>query len=153
MKGQGRILPVLAVVLCLMLVTFGVALAITNGQPDGNGHPYVGAIMFLDGNFQPLWSCSGTLIGDQVVLTAGHCTYGATSAKVSFDSSYNPDSVSSYASKAVRTYKGFGGGPGNGLPGFITHDVGLVILETPVPVKEFREFACPQPTRHTTEEE
>src|SRR6266536_2380650 len=43
--------------------------AITGGQPDGNQHP-AGALLLVPG----VTLCSGTLIDQDVVLTAGHCT-------------------------------------------------------------------------------
>ena len=55
--------------LLLALVTFMPASAITGGKPDGNGHPY-GALLLVPG----YTFCSGTLIDEDVVLTAGHCT-------------------------------------------------------------------------------
>ena len=50
-----------ALVLITVLVSSGVALAITYGQPDGNKHPNVGALVgTFDGQTYPY--CSGTLI-------------------------------------------------------------------------------------------
>lgn len=49
------------------------ASAVTDGAPDGNGHPYVG-LMVASVDGVPQWRCSGTLISSRVFLTAGHCT-------------------------------------------------------------------------------
>jgi hypothetical protein len=48
------------------------AAAVTFGVPDGNGHPFVGTILFQrpDG----FYSCTGTMLNPTVMLTAGHCT-------------------------------------------------------------------------------
>jgi hypothetical protein len=43
--------------------------AITGGQPDGDNHPQV-ALLLAPG----LTFCSGALISDSTILTAGHCT-------------------------------------------------------------------------------
>lgn len=48
--------------------------AVTDGELDGNGHPYVGLMVAQDATGAPLWRCSGTLIAPTVFLTAGHCT-------------------------------------------------------------------------------
>jgi secreted trypsin-like serine protease len=59
------------------LVAAGSALAITNGQRDGNGHPNVGAMMAFDDPSTPNTLqvlCTGTLVAPQVFLTASHCT-------------------------------------------------------------------------------
>jgi secreted trypsin-like serine protease len=50
------------------------AAAITDGDLDGNGHPYVGLMVAQDAKGNPLWRCSGTLISARVFVTAGHCT-------------------------------------------------------------------------------
>lgn len=71
----------------LLVVALAIpALAITNPIPDGNAHPQVGQLMFyvpdeIDSRFPATdpgawFNCSGTVIADTVVLTAGHCTYG-----------------------------------------------------------------------------
>jgi hypothetical protein len=39
-------------------------------------------VTFYDEEGVYLWRCSGTLIAPTIVLTAGHCTYGAAEAKV-----------------------------------------------------------------------
>jgi hypothetical protein len=59
--------------LALLLSVVGVAGAITDGEDDGDGHPYVGLIaIFSEDGYE--WRCSGTLISPTIVLTAGHCT-------------------------------------------------------------------------------
>ncbi len=74
------------VVLTLAWASAGVIYAITNGQPDGTAHPYVGVLVFYVPNqneeLEPAWFCSGSLIAPTVVLTAGHCTDGAAAARV-----------------------------------------------------------------------
>ena len=64
-------------------------LAITGGEVD-TVHKNVGLVRFTtaDGRFR----CSGTLISQTVVLTAGHCTEGpATNVYVSFDDALQLD--------------------------------------------------------------
>ena len=45
--------------------------AITGGQPDGDDHPQVALLLAPELTF-----CSGALISDMTILTAGHCTAG-----------------------------------------------------------------------------
>jgi hypothetical protein len=73
-----------AIVLLTVLVCSGIAGAITYGELDNDDHPYVGMVLFH--NEDGAWYCSGTLLSTTVFLTAGHCTDGADSAKVYFDS-------------------------------------------------------------------
>jgi hypothetical protein len=140
MKKFSLIL-VLALVFALVLV--GTALAVTNGQPDGDDHPYVGLLVFDVAPGAPAWRCSGSLIAPNVVLTAGHCTDGAVSARVWFDERLQDDDgsflVPDYPFGGVvaiegtpHTNPGFCIGCGNGLPGFALRDVGVVVLDEPV---------------------
>ena len=68
-----RLLTITTVVALLFVFALPV-LAITYGEPDGNDHPFVGSMVARipgEGVFQ--W-CSGTLIDENVFLTASHCT-------------------------------------------------------------------------------
>src|SRR5688572_17375395 len=64
----------LLLTLMLSLSTIGAASAVTDGELDGNRHPYVGLMVAQDANGNPLWRCSGTLLNSTLFLTAGHCT-------------------------------------------------------------------------------
>jgi hypothetical protein len=59
----------------LLVVVFPVA-AITWGEPDDGEHPYVGFMIFQAPSDGGWYSCSGTLLDADTLLTAGHCTYG-----------------------------------------------------------------------------
>ncbi len=138
----------LAVVLSLALVlsTISLAGAITNGQPDGSNHPYVGLAVFDVGG-GPAWRCSASLLTDTVVLTAGHCTDGAEAARVWFDEVVqgNPEYPFSGATSydgTPYTYPGFCIGCGHGLPGFATGDVGIIVLSEPVPASVVSAYAA-----------
>jgi V8-like Glu-specific endopeptidase len=125
----------------LSLAFAGNVLAITNGQPDGGEHPYVGLAVFdtlnSDGAPVPAWRCSCSLLSPTVVLTAGHCTDGAVAARVWFDEIVqgNPEypygGTTSYEGTPY-AYPGFAYYLAGGLPGFITGDVGIIVLEEPV---------------------
>jgi Trypsin len=65
----GAVLALLVLALCVAAPAF----AITQGQPDGSGHPNVCAIVAEDQG-QLFVIGSGTLIAPRVVLTASHVT-------------------------------------------------------------------------------
>jgi hypothetical protein len=141
----------LSAVVALLALTAVPALAITNGQPDGTNHPYVGLAVFdvldEDGNQVPSHRCSASLLTDTVVLTAGHCTDGTVAARVWFDEIVqgNPEYPFSGATSydgAPHTYPGFCIGCGNGLPGFAAGDVGIIVLTEPVPPAVVSQYAA-----------
>jgi hypothetical protein len=72
------------------LIVAAPASAITNGTPDGNGHPEVGMMLSQQVHSDGTWTrCTGTLISSDVFLTAAHCEIpGVTQVKVTFDSAY-----------------------------------------------------------------
>ncbi|HSR48524.1 MAG TPA: trypsin-like serine protease [Anaerolineales bacterium] len=126
---RRNVLVLLAVV-ALLAVTFVPALAVTDGEPDGDGHPYVGLMVSQDEDGNPLWRCSGTLLSAKLFLTAGHCTE-APAAHVEIWFASDVDA----------------GRPGNGYPfdgdvggtpythpqydpnAFFLYDLGVVVLD------------------------
>jgi V8-like Glu-specific endopeptidase len=65
---------VLSIILVLAFGSSSPALAISYGEKDGTGHPYVGSIVIILKNGDVGQFCSGTLISEDVFLTAAHCT-------------------------------------------------------------------------------
>jgi hypothetical protein len=114
------------------------ASAVTDGELDGNRHPYVGLMVAHNAAGAPLWRCSGTLISPHRFLTAGHCTE-APAAHVEIWFAADVES----------------GIPGNGYPlngdvggtphphpnydpnAFYLFDAGLVVLDEPVTMSTY----------------
>ncbi|HEX6873415.1 MAG TPA: trypsin-like serine protease [Micromonosporaceae bacterium] len=136
MKKKALILAVS--VLAILAVGSAPAIAVTDGELDGNGHPYVGLMVAQDANRNPLWRCSGTLMSPTLFLTAGHCTETpAAHVEIWFASDVES------------------GIPGNGYPrtgevggtpythpsynpdAFFQYDLGVVILDTPHPMSQY----------------
>jgi hypothetical protein len=130
--------------------------AVTDGELDGEGHPYVGLMVAQDASGAPMWRCSGTLISPTVYVTAGHCTFGAAHVEIWFDADVES------------------GRPGNGYPNtgdiggtpyahpqyddnaFYLYDLGVVVLDEPIAMSEYGELPEPdlldslKPRRSTT---
>ena len=86
--------PLLAALLALGALVAPVG-AITGGQPDGEGHPQVALLLFPGQTF-----CSGTLIGETTILTAGHCTSFWTELEADEDVDFDGSIMVSFDSQA-----------------------------------------------------
>ena len=132
MRRPATLLVAAVVAAALTLAAVAPSGAITFGRPDGNRHPYVGALVANSDPASPGPDvlCSGTLIAADVVLTAGHCTSGLSRVGVTFDTAYDEDAASPAGifSGTVVTHPAFGfSGPG----GFSDpHDMAVVLLDS-----------------------
>jgi hypothetical protein len=148
---RNKLLLTVFSVIALLAIAVSPVYAITGDFVKDNEHPYVGLVVFYDENGEFIWRCTGTLISNWTVLTAGHCADtagGAVTARVYFQQdagvNYDPatevDPVTGYpeycadgtegtlcfTSDTILNYDY----PGSlSLPN--THDVGLVILDQP----------------------
>lgn len=129
-----KLITITALVAALLFASSTSSLAQTgDAQPDGNGHPNVGAFLLprLDGSLRII--CSGTLVTPRVFLTASHCTAfalsrGFTRTYVTFDPNFGTN-----ADHSITTTP---------YPGTIVHnpaykapyqnDVSLILLDKPV---------------------
>src|SRR3954453_8772202 len=113
------------VAVCAVVLVAGAG-AITNGVPDGNGHPEVGALLaqqaFSDGTWE---ECTGTLISDRIFLTAAHCDEGVSRVAVTFDSSYDP-------AKGTTYWGTWHADPGYDQSQSDPHDIAVVVLDKSV---------------------
>jgi secreted trypsin-like serine protease len=121
----------LSVIAMLAVAVFPVG-AVTDGEPDGNGHPHV-VLIIMDIGGQPAYRCSGTLIAPTYVLTAGHCAGapGEFSGVRIFTESdiQNGDNTYPYGGgpnsiEAVR----WAAHPDYPYASFVLHDVGMIEL-------------------------
>ena len=129
----------IALLLTLVMIfsTIGAASAVTDGELDGNRHPYV-VLLLMEVNGQPAFRCSGTLLSATVLLTAGHCagapgefsgmrvfTESDVEAGIGTTNNYpyaGPNAVEAIEWHAHPLYD-----PNQ----FYLHDVGIVILKAP----------------------
>jgi hypothetical protein len=151
--------PIVGIALALALVAAIVvpAAAITYGAVDSE-HPYVGLVGFFDDQGNWLWRCSGTLLSPTVFLTAAHCVspdpdtgdtpdfarlwFTATGEGLALDPLMAPEDAQcrDYTAEQLNGYPCeslYWGEPiaNPEYAGIIvpdTHDIGLVMLDTPV---------------------
>jgi secreted trypsin-like serine protease len=132
--AMRRNLLIVLLAVAALLLPAATANAITFGQPDGNLHPNVGALVadWDPDSPGPDIICSGTLIAPTVFLTAAHCTAfleaeGISQVWVTFVPAYDEDSTSLAGLVAASSFVGnplFGSG-GASDP----HDIAVVLLQ------------------------
>jgi len=125
---------ILAIVLALSLALVGTALAISNGQPDGNNHPYVGMAIgpATGGGY---WVCSAAAISPTVLVTASHCFEGPD-----VEVSFTEGSPYTWLTGTWTPNLDWCIGCGNGLPGFDSHDVAVIVLDEPVVLPRYAQL-------------
>jgi hypothetical protein len=116
---------VAAMAVVFVLAFGGTASAVVNGQPDGNRHPNVGALLAPQAYSDGTWAtCSGTLISPTVFLTAAHCDWGLSRMAVTFDSVYTAPGTTYWGNwYADPRFRGAQGDP---------YDLAVVVLDNPV---------------------
>jgi len=112
--------------------------AVTDGELDGNGHPYVGIMVAKNAAGQPLWRCSGTLLSSTIFLTAGHCTEApAVSAEIWFASDVqNPPGNAGYPNTGETRGATFTH-PNYDPNAFFLFDLGVVVLNKPMRMNKY----------------
>lgn len=128
----------LLLTLMLALSTIGIASAVTDGELDGEGHPYVGLMVAQDEEGNPLWRCTGTLLSETLFLTAGHCTEApAAHVEIWFAS----DVESGIPANGYPTDGEAGGTPYTHPQydpnAFYRYDLGVVVLDKPLKMKKY----------------
>ena len=123
----------LVIAIALLAAFAGSAAAITDGDLDGDGHPYVGLMVAQRADGTPLWRCSGTLLSPTLFLTAGHCTESpAAHVEIWFDAD-----VQSGIPANGYPFTGDVGGtpythPNYNPNAFYLYDLGVVVLDEPM---------------------
>ena len=127
---------IILLVLVLMFVSAVPAGAITDGELDGDAHPYV-VLLIMDVGGEPMWRCSGTLLSATVLLTAGHCTDNFPDAPYTGMRVFTEADVQNgnnnypYAGPNTVEAVSWATHPLYETAPFFVHDVGVVILAKP----------------------
>jgi hypothetical protein len=159
-----KVLTLLAIAASAVAVTVSPAGAVTGNFTRDFEHDYVVLIAFYDANGEFLWRCSGSLLNEDTVLTAGHCTDtsgGAVSAIVwasqEGGSLYNPaagvteDPRTGYPNRCINSVQypcaeshtlleyGY---IGNVFLQGDNKDVGMLILDDPIVLDTYASIAA-----------
>ena len=142
---RARII-VAGIVVCGLALGVGSARAVLGGQPD-TSHPYVALVA------DPTTVCSGTLLSSTVMLTAAHC-FAAASGGLPYTVHVHFGQAPPAGVPCTAANDCFVGtfyfdpafGSANGIPNADTHDVAVVIFDTPIPTSETNNLYGRLPT-------
>jgi len=132
-----KVMLVWACSLVIAMGAAGVARAVTDGELDGEDHPYV-VLLLMEIAGEPMFRCSATLLSPTVVLTAGHCTSNYPDEPFSGMRVFTESDVDNgnnkypYKGKNSVEAKAWYAHPLYEAAPFYVHDVGVVILKKPI---------------------
>jgi trypsin len=124
-----KVAATLAVLVSLIVVA--PVLSVTNGQPDGNRHPYVGVVIQFIPNTDLASICSGSALSSTRFLTAAHCADPSLPVFVTYKSGPPFSLATDFTEGTFHPNPDWCPGCGPGLQGFDTHDVAVVALNAP----------------------
>jgi hypothetical protein len=128
-----RIKIVRTLVMCAVVGLSARVMTVTNGTPDGNRHPYVGVMLQPIPDMPGYFSvCSGAALSPTKFLTAAHCADASRPVLVSYKSGPPFKLATDFTSGTFHPDPDWCPGCGSGLPGFDSHDVAVVTLDSPL---------------------
>jgi hypothetical protein len=116
-------------VVAAFVATVAPVLTVTNGQPDGNRHPYVGVMYQPIPNTTFITVCSGSALSATRFLTAAHCADPTMPVFVSYKS--GPPFGTTFTRGTFHPHPDWCLACSPGLAGFDSHDVAVVELSLP----------------------
>ncbi|MBN2392787.1 MAG: trypsin-like serine protease, partial [Anaerolineae bacterium] len=134
--SKKTLIALLAAVVVLAIVVSSVS-AITDGELDGEDHPYV-VLLLMEVGGEPMYRCTGTLLSPTVLLTAGHCAsnypdepYSGMRVFTESDVENGDNSYPYAGNNSIEAVEWYAHPLYETEDPFYTHDVGIVILEEP----------------------
>ena len=117
-------------IICALVLAGARVMTITNGQPDGDRHPYVGVVIQPIPEMPGFFSiCSGAALSPTKFLTAAHCADPSMPVFVSYKSGPPFSLAKDFTPGTFHPHPAWCIGCGPGLPGFDFHDVAVVTLD------------------------